>query len=1186
MFRIVLRSLWYYRRTHAVVVLAVLISTAVIGGALVVGDSVRFSLQTMTQQRLGHLTHALTGARFFREGLADELQNSAGLKDKSLQIAPAMLLTGSIEKTTADNSKRRAGSVILLGVTPQSWPMLLTGGASMPGSSGIVLGARTAQELNAAKGDQVSVWIERPSSIPRDTLLGEREDVNLEIVLTVDAILSESDGASRFSLNPGQQLPYNAFVSLTTLQERLGLEAAEASRRNPIARPARINTILAGNMPDSNAGETSNPAAQIMADLATNTLLMSALKDQIRLDDIGLRIRPVEGQGYVSVESDSMIIEDSAAEAVQKAVETIGMQSSPTLVYLANEIRAAESSDSKTRYSMYSIVAGLSFDRKSPLGPFVLRDGSPVPPLNDNEIILSDWLMKDLQVSEGDLVEARWHEVGSHGDLPETRRRFTVRGILKADDPVSVDRDLTPFVDGVTNVDSFGDWDQPFEMEMERITDRDDEYWSEHRAAPKAFVSLATAEKYWSSRFGSSTSIRVGAQNQKLSAEQLEVLRQRLDQQTRQGLQPARLGLYFRPVLAEGLQASVGANNFSGLFIGFSFFLIVSAVLLASLMFRLGIQQRVSQAGLLEAIGFTKSGARTFFLTEGIVVAIVGVIAGSFTAVWFAQFMIYGLTKWWVGAVGTQFLLLHVRPAMLVAAAAGSLLLIVVVIWLALRGSTQRAPRELLMGSSVEDEEIGANAAGWYQTLMNIFLLVSVLVAAGLPALLVADQIPSNEAFAGMSWRVVCFMIAGIAWLSAGLLWLRRQLQRRSGTTVRGNNLHNLSSLAMANAARSARRSLMTTALIAFATFVIVVVGTARRNPVSEIPDIRSGNGGFALVAESSQPVLYNPDTPEGRQKLGLDRTPQTTLPNGTRIFGFGMRPGQDASCLNLYQTTLPTLLGASPEFLKRGGFRFADTKFEKPWEELTSPLPDRDGVPVIPVIGDLNTLQYSLKKGIGEVIHFPSESAPEFALQIIGMLDSSIFQGVLVMSDENLKRIAPETSGARYFLAEIPGGAKARDQAAMVLETTLNAFGIDSEPVSQRLAGFLAVQNTYLSTFQMLGGLGLLVGTFGLAAVMMRNVIERRSEIALLKALGFTTRRVVGLILLENSVLLLWGVVTGTAAALIGMVPHLLSTGADVNWLQLGGTLIIVCLAGTMAAAFPIRAAIRTNIREGLAAG
>jgi ABC-type antimicrobial peptide transport system permease subunit len=291
-----------------------------------------------------------------------------------------------------------------------------------------------------------------------------------------------------------------------------------------------------------------------------------------------------------------------------------------------------------------------------------------------------------------------------------------------------------------------------------------------------------------------------------------------------------------------------------------------------------------------------------------------------------------------------------------------------------------------------------------------------------------------------------------------------------------------------------------------------------------------------------------------------------------------------------LFQATVPTLLGATPDFVQRGGFRFADTPVDVPgesaWRKLEKPLADHIiaekslTLPAIPVIGDMNTLQFSLKKKIGDVILFPDSQNPQYALTVAGMLDSSVFQGVLVMSDENLKRVAPETSGSSYFLIET-ASVESSDKAAAAIETALQSYGIDTERVSQRLADFLAVQNTYLSTFQMLGGLGLLIGTFGLAAVMLRNVIERRSEIALLRSLGFRTSRIVWLILAENSLLLVVGIASGAVSAIIAMLPHLLSTGADVPWIPLMFTLAAVLAIGTLAVLIPIWTAVRVSVRE-----
>jgi len=128
-------------------------------------------------------------------------------------------------------------------------------------------------------------------------------------------------------------------------------------------------------------------------------------------------------------------------------------------------------------------------------------------------------------------------------------------------------------------------------------------------------------------------------------------------------------------------------------------------------------------------------------------------------------------------------------------------------------------------------------------------------------------------------------------------------------------------------------------------------------------------------------------------------------------------------------------------------------------------------------------------------------------------------------------------------------------------------------------LARFLAVQNTYLSTFQTLGGLGLLLGTLGLATVMLRNVWERQAELALLRAVGFLPRHIAALVLTENAWLLSWGLATGALSALLAMTPHLMTTGADVPWLSVLTLLVAVFVAGCAAAWFAVRTAIRLPI-------
>ena len=84
--------------------------------------------------------------------------------------------------------------------------------------------------------------------------------------------------------------------------------------------------------------------------------------------------------------------------------------------------------------------------------------------------------------------------------------------------------------------------------------------------------------------------------------------------------------------------------------------------------------------------------------------------------------------------------------------------------------------------------------------------------------------------------------------------------------------------------------------------------------------------------------------------------------------------------------------------------------------------------------------------------------------------------------------------------------------------------FGADARSTADRIAEFHRVENTYLSTFQTLGGLGLLLGTVGLAAVLLRNVLERRRELALLGAVGYGLPRLFVIVVTESALLLISG--------------------------------------------------------------
>jgi ABC-type antimicrobial peptide transport system permease subunit len=122
-------------------------------------------------------------------------------------------------------------------------------------------------------------------------------------------------------------------------------------------------------------------------------------------------------------------------------------------------------------------------------------------------------------------------------------------------------------------------------------------------------------------------------------------------------------------------------------------------------------------------------------------------------------------------------------------------------------------------------------------------------------------------------------------------------------------------------------------------------------------------------------------------------------------------------------------------------------------------------------------------------------------------------------------------------------------------------------------VAAYQAVIGAYLSTFQVLGGLGLLLGVFGLAVVILRGVWERVGELALLRAFGYRTTSLQFLVLAENALLLAFGLAAGVLTALASVAPHV-ANGASVPWARLAVMLGVVLVVG-LAVAFIATAGI-----------
>jgi ABC-type antimicrobial peptide transport system permease subunit len=238
-------------------------------------------------------------------------------------------------------------------------------------------------------------------------------------------------------------------------------------------------------------------------------------------------------------------------------------------------------------------------------------------------------------------------------------------------------------------------------------------------------------------------------------------------------------------------------------------------------------------------------------------------------------------------------------------------------------------------------------------------------------------------------------------------------------------------------------------------------------------------------------------------------------------------------------------------------------------------------------VIADATSLEYVLHASVGDTFAMDVGGDTPIVLRFVGAVSNSILQGQLVMSEENFTRLFPALQGYRFFLIDDPAvhDQAAADRLAGTLERELAPFGFDAVGAAERLDAFHRVENTYLSTFQMLGGLGLVLGTIGLSAIMFRNVLERRRELALLRAVGYGAGHVSTVIVAEASLLVGVGLLAGAGCALLAVAPAWFSRGGSRPGAGLFFLLVAVAIAGVVSSLIATRVALRGRLLDALAA-
>ena len=1140
--RLTLRSATHHWRTNLAVVLGVAAAVSVLGGALLVGDSVRGSLRDLVLSRLGRTSDVVASMGFFRDALAQDL-----VARGAASAAPLIATRGFV---THEPSGRRATSVLVYGVDDRFWKF-----HGVEPRDGVFVSPALAAELGVSAGDVLLTRLQKPTDIPLESLFAHKEDVGRTVRLTATGALPAAQ-MGEFALQPQQGEVRAVFAPLRRLQRDLGVAG-------------RVNTILVG------ASESTSAAK-------------SALRDAVTLDDLSVKVSAVTGGTAVIVESAGGVVNEALEQATLGAARDLGRPLMPVFTYLANTIRVRD------RQVPYSLVAGISL-RALPafdIGPIAppgsdqgqtgVKPGSDprlTPPDERPDlgaplrvvpgadgIVLNEWTARELGARPGDPVTLEYYLWDAAAGLRTAKADFTLAGIVPIAG-VAADRRLAPEYPGITQAESVADWDPPFPLELSRVRPQDEQYWRDHRTTPKAFLHYERARELWATRYGNATGFRFSVGPGEDAGQLAAALQQNLQKR----LAPDSQGVTITSVRALALGASSGATDFGEYFTYFSFFIVVSALLLVVLFFRLGIEQRLRQIGILRATGYSQRHLQWMFSGEAVAVSLAGGLLGIAGAVAYAHGVVYGLKTWWVGAVGTTLLETHITPGSLLIGFAGGVAASLICVVLSLRSVSRQSPRSLLGAHSLEQPGADPKRARRSARLSVCFAVVGLaLMALG---------------FISRSAQAGAFFGAGAALLTSFLFALARWLRARDAGNIGGRGGWTVSRLGFRGASFRPARSVLSAALVAAAAFIIVSVDAFRKDGGGLTRDTQSGTGGYVLLAQSEVPIVENPDTKAGREALLL-QSPELERASFTR---FRLRPGNDVSCLNLYRPTSPTLIAPEASFLAERRFAFSastaesDQERANPWLLLQRKFDDG----AVPAVADATSLQYVLHASVGDTMAIDVGAAAPLTLRFVGALRDSVLQGELIIGEDQFVRLFPDSGGFRFFLIDSDQVTTVEQAAALagIVEKELQPFGVDAVSTTERLAAFHTVENTYLSTFQALGGLGLLLGTIGLAAVMFRNVLEQRRELALLRAVGYDRRHVRLMILAETIFLLLAGLVAGVVCALIAVIPAWLSHGGGGPGVGLVLLVAAIAAAGVISAAAATRAAVSGRLLDALRA-
>lgn len=936
------------------VALTACLATAVIAGALVVGDSMEALVDQTASDALPGIDSYITSTYPVETGYFTSL---FFYPDWQKGVEKQALLLTVPAATTCDATGQRDGQVVLYGFNDglYAFSTFFKEGdkRTAPIETGeVVINRHLADQLDAGAGDRITLRVPNPD-FWSDFLFLYGEDASVERTYRIAAVFDDK-GLGRLDLEAKRTPTPAVFMALDDAQELMGVGDM-------------VNTVVF-QYKDRNIVGTDRERKLIRS-------FEAKLDELVGAEGADLAIQP-SIQGWSVLTSDRIFL---PGDLEPRLAETVWLWS-PTLTYFTDSVEGPTGDD-----VAYSTVTGLDFEAdKAALGPWPWHSGSPqrVPGKGSSEALINNWTAEHLGVQVGDSVTVSYTLVDDRYNLVQGTTSFDVVGIVniegKAHDPA-----LLPPIPGVHDSVSCLDWEPPFPMDLTTIGDEDVEYWNDHKGTPKLWIDLGTARSLWANPDGDWTTARYYPWND-TDRTSLTIF----DDVVTAG----DAGIFIVAAKAEAYDTADPLSIFEQMFMAFGGVLLLAGCLLMATSFSNLARSRQREHSTLRALGLDEKGMVQVMLMEGMVWAAIAGILGIILGAGLGTSLVAALNSVWADAVQGATIPLRIDGGSLWLALGLGLLVTLATLFL----SARKASRAHIATALADRTGTGMDAT---EPIPRKRAWTFAILLLALPAALGVFIGPTSN----MGGIVTFFAVGALASLGGVLIAI--PILERLETRIKRGGLIAPWRMGLRSINRRPGRALTLIATFALVAFAVIGISWAGEIEIRYAGDLQEEmTGGYDVQAETWVQVggdlKDDPEAPQGDWTV----TP-------VKVVGH-----EGGTCSNLNARFPPRIMGMPPEFLENVdlGFRSSSEGNDREtWLSLAEPT--KKGR--IPVVVDYNTLVWVYGGSLGDVYEVEGDWGRVHEMVVVGVMENSIFGGSFLTSLDLVERVYPDTATYTYFL-------------------------------------------------------------------------------------------------------------------------------------------------------------------------